>query len=139
MERRLKRRIIIFLIILLTGCAQLPEGSETQIPASPTIIAVVRPTVEASPTATIDVTRTIPNEATIVKIKNLLSNNGGCELPCIWGITPGVTTFDEAKANLYPIDATAYQISNTAIQIVSNDLTYPIENSFIHVGLQYHN
>jgi hypothetical protein len=27
----------------------------------------------------------------------MLANNGGCELPCWWGITPGVTPWEEAQ------------------------------------------
>lgn len=33
-------------------------------------------------------------------ILDLLQNNGGCKLPCWWGITPGKTSWEEAKSFL---------------------------------------
>jgi len=30
-------------------------------------------------------------------VRELLENNGGCKLPCWWGITPGKTTWTEAR------------------------------------------
>ena len=30
-------------------------------------------------------------------VRDLLDNNSGCQLPCWWGITPGKTTWDEAR------------------------------------------
>ncbi|MDH5507610.1 MAG: hypothetical protein OEZ02_10350, partial [Anaerolineae bacterium] len=36
-------------------------------------------------------------------ILDLLENNGGCRLPCFWGITPGETTWSEAYALLAPL------------------------------------
>ena len=32
----------------------------------------------------------------------MLSNNGGCQLPCLWGITPGKSTYQDAQAILLP-------------------------------------
>jgi len=37
------------------------------------------------------------------KLVELLSDNGGCELPCLWGITPRKTTYQEAKSILAPL------------------------------------
>jgi hypothetical protein len=33
-------------------------------------------------------------------LDDLLMNNAGCNLPCFWGITPGITTWEEAKSFL---------------------------------------
>jgi hypothetical protein len=30
------------------------------------------------------------------KVLDLLKNNAGCELPCYWGVTPGITSWQEA-------------------------------------------
>src|SRR5688572_13990138 len=30
-------------------------------------------------------------------VRDLLENNAGCKLPCWWGITPGKTTWSEAR------------------------------------------
>lgn len=36
-------------------------------------------------------------------IESLIKNNGGCRLPCLWGITPGQTDFTEAQEILFPL------------------------------------
>jgi hypothetical protein len=35
----------------------------------------------------------------------LLENNGGCHLPCLWGITPEKSTYPEARAILEPLSS----------------------------------
>jgi hypothetical protein len=45
-----------------------------------------------------------PEEAQKLTL-DLLKNNGGCRLPCWWGITPGQTTWQEAWAILSPLMA----------------------------------
>jgi len=40
---------------------------------------------------------TLTPEETRKLVQELLENNGGCELPCWWGITPGKTTWAEAR------------------------------------------
>jgi hypothetical protein len=68
---------------------QSSEFTGTFTPAIPTII----PTMTNPPTLE-------SNEA-IQKVLSLLSNNGNCTLPCIWGITPGINDYSYAKENLY--------------------------------------
>ncbi|MFL7792921.1 MAG: hypothetical protein AB8I69_12330 [Anaerolineae bacterium] len=36
-------------------------------------------------------------EAEDALLVDMLANNGGCELPCWWGITPGVTAWEDAQ------------------------------------------
>lgn len=35
-------------------------------------------------------------------LKEIMRDNGGCQLPCWWGIEPGQTTWSEAQALLFP-------------------------------------
>jgi hypothetical protein len=62
-------------------------------PQVPTLFSTFTsfPTFEPTETPTID-----PVERSI-KISPFLIDNGGCRLPCFWGITPGKTTWKEAK------------------------------------------
>jgi hypothetical protein len=46
---------------------------------------------------------TLPLEQAIEAVQELMQTNGGCELPCWWGIMPGTTTWVEAKAFLEPM------------------------------------
>lgn len=71
-----------------------------------TFVATDISTVSSTESATLEPTSTI----TIVKtpiilseterqdlILKLLDENGGCEMPCLWGITPGISTWNETK------------------------------------------
>jgi hypothetical protein len=80
--------------------------TETQI-LKPTPTETLRSTSTASPmpsptpTSTPATTRTpqptlLPQEAMRL-VSELLETNGGCRLPCWWGITPGETSWDEAR------------------------------------------
>lgn len=40
-----------------------------------------------------------------VRLVELLANNGGCQLPCFWGITPGETTAQQARNILAPLSS----------------------------------
>jgi hypothetical protein len=77
--------------ILSTG-SNTPTPSFTPLPtASPTLI----PSATAIPT--------LPLEEAQTKLLQLLSNNGGCRLPCLWNIVPGESTYQEAQAILSPL------------------------------------
>ncbi len=45
----------------------------------------------------------LPPDEAEKKIMKFYSNNGGCELPCWWGITPGMTTGEKALSILAPL------------------------------------
>lgn len=67
-----------------------PTSSTTPIPVSSA-------TIGAIPTLSVDDAR--------ARLHKLLSNNEGCRFPCLWGITPGVTTDHDAKAILAPLSS----------------------------------
>jgi hypothetical protein len=67
---------------------------------------------------------TLPPDDARKRMHDLLIDNGGCRLPCFWGITPGISIYDEALQNFI-------QLSNIANLIIIN------ENSFgITLGLE---
>lgn len=63
-----------------------PEPSKTQFQIIPT-----------------EDTRELSKANAKAKLSQLLKRNGNCQLPCFWGITPGMTTFEEAKSILVPL------------------------------------
>lgn len=111
----MKSRLIIFLlvfllILLLAGCAQPVSKTEIPLPvrtATPTetmtYILTLTPTV--IPTDTPTAIPTLTEEQARARLLELLANNGGCRLPCLWGITPGKTTYQEAQTILAPLSA----------------------------------
>jgi hypothetical protein len=58
----------------------------------------------------------------------LLTNNGGCALPCWWGIQPGITTWDEARAVWASIDHTTNS-SSQAGDAVNYDVLFPVNST----------
>lgn len=63
-----------------------PTPQETQIIQPEVTLA---PSEIRSPTMDVSQTNAVVNE--------LLLTNNGCELPCFWGIIPGITTWEEAS------------------------------------------
>lgn len=136
--------IIPFFIIIIASCAiveELRRPSEQQLPTN--TISIARTTLAQTrsmetPTATLDAIQILSIKDAMVRTKSILEVNGGCELPCIWGITPGVTTFDQAKRLLAPL-SNLYQFSLYEVPNGEIDLLYPIEDLQVHIGIRYIN
>jgi len=64
------------------------------------ITKFISPTMKVSSTLTPSpiMTSTLNWDERDAKIKAILITNGGCDLPCFWGISPGKTTWLEAMA-----------------------------------------
>lgn len=79
------KRIFIlgFVFIGLVGC-----GTQNNISATSTSVNLLTQT----PSLTLTSFPTFSNIDIKINALNLLKNNGNCKLPCIWGLTPGVTT-----------------------------------------------
>lgn len=60
---------------------------------------------------------TIPNENLSARIEELLQTNGGCMLPCWWGITPGQTSWDEASQFLTSLSAMTIQLDGNVVEV----------------------
>ena len=94
----------LIVVMLATGCAQPIRGTETALPGSTAIL-----TEPLTPTPTLNSTNmpnaipTLPEKQARSRLLELLANNGGCYLPCLWGITPGITTNLESRAILLPL------------------------------------
>jgi hypothetical protein len=89
-----------------TATRACPPGA-TQLPSAPWICAY--PTFTPSPTVpTPTPWPTLPREIAQEQVRSLLQHNGGCRLPCLWGIAPGTTSGKEAYALLAPISAQVY-------------------------------
>lgn len=63
--------------------------------SKPTRVLITTTSPNPTPTFTPVATLSIEQEGTL--LSSLLANNGGCELPCWWGITPGLTGVVEAR------------------------------------------
>jgi hypothetical protein len=75
-------------------------ATPTAVPntATPTAIPLTA-TPKPLPTAT------LTNEQIDANLTELMLTNGGCELPCWWGILPGETSIDSARESLKALGA----------------------------------
>jgi hypothetical protein len=73
----------------------------------PSTATFTAPTVTQIPTTTLGPTVTfvpdIPLENNEEIFLEFIKNSGSCELPCIWGVTPGETTLEYVNENLLPL------------------------------------
>jgi hypothetical protein len=93
----------------ITNRASIPSKEAPVSTASATIqstltsISIVTPTSLSTPTAV----PTLSIEDARTKFLDLLASNGDCRLPCLWGITPGKSTYLEARTILMPLSGVA--------------------------------
>jgi len=66
--------------------------------SSPTPTETPVSTITVAPTATF-ISTLEPGEK-LSQVESLLENNGECDLPCWWGITPGITQWEDARSFL---------------------------------------
>jgi hypothetical protein len=79
------------------GFALTPVRSPETTRSTPTIVfPSASPNLPASPSPM----PTLGAEEARLLISSLLENNGGCSLPCWWGIEPGITKWEYARAFL---------------------------------------
>jgi hypothetical protein len=93
----------LLILLWLTACVPniLVTGKPTEsvlLTSSPTqaILSTSTPSPTLSPTPW----PTLPIDQVVGNVVELLKTNAGCQLPCIWGITPGVTSWVEAEQQL---------------------------------------
>lgn len=106
---------IILLTLFLAGCATIPVQTPTATAPIATatatsLISTPKPPsteLPATPTQRLEVTWTLPvtlpPQDAASKVNELLQTNGGCRLPCWWGITPGQIRWEDARNILFPL------------------------------------
>ncbi len=111
--------VSLLFIAIVSGCAQPVQGTPTLFPVIPTASVTetiapktATPTLAPSATSTrIPATPTdvptLPVEDARQRLLDLLANNGNCQLPCLWGITPGESSYQDARSILLPLRGVA--------------------------------
>jgi hypothetical protein len=93
---------------IITERVQLTPGVMTDFPPSTTTtfsllstrIPYRPPTITPDSTLTWTPVPTLAAEEARRYVRELLENNGGCKLPCWWGMVPGKTDWNKAKQHL---------------------------------------
>lgn len=119
----ISRKVICVLIfvVLLMGCVQRDEsprtstqsGTPTQVQGSGSQTSSPLPSSTIIPTLSV-------TDASLL-IHDLLSNNGDCRLPCLWGITPGSSKYSEIRNRLI---STSSISSDSSFGSEIGDITY---------------
>jgi len=144
--------IFSIVVFVLTGCIPylsvlednnpIPTGT---IVSTSTFSPTITPTSTITPEPTMTYMPALPPAEAIEKAIDLLQTNGGCELPCFWGFTPGVTSREEVVSKLYEFDNIGGVLG---VDIPYGDLTVTIDvgpsltenpnGSFRHLSVVYY-
>lgn len=135
----------LLFVMLAIGCAQTTRNVETSQPTTiATLVRTIttRPTLALTPSIvpadTLTAIPILPEKEARVQLLALLADNGGCRLPCLLGITPGKTTYTEARAIL--LSFSGISISMKVSDDTSPDsvwLTYDEGDSRTFIQLSY--
>lgn len=105
----------LLLIAIVSGCVQSVQSTPTLSPVIPTAPATVTiatkmttpPLIFSATSTPVPATPTdvpaLPVDDARQRLLKLLANNGNCQLPCLWGITPGKSTSLDARFVLLPL------------------------------------
>jgi hypothetical protein len=161
-------RVILLILVIISGCAtpetqdqiqltattgSFPEATQTY-PVGATATQTLprkQPTLSHTPTKTL-LPPTLTSQPTLnvsqekKLLQGLLQNNGNCRLPCLWGITPGISGLDSLYRILSPfnnisipkdfyIDKSSREASGSATFILWRDkIRVPIIFSYYITG-----
>ena len=119
--------VLSLLLIISSGCASknIAESPEAVEKLTPFItieqvneVVITKESKTDIPTE-LKIPALSPEEA-MELVMDLYENNGGCELPCWWGITPGITSWHEAYKILAPL-GDIYTITDPISGITLNE------------------
>jgi hypothetical protein len=130
--------MVLRLIVSSCTSAITPTGVEkppTILPSEP-IIPTTLPLSLSSPAESTPLPILSPDEAREM-VKELLENNAGCKLPCWWGITPGKTTWLEARNFLESFAVYVGETGGVRVPLPSpySNATYMEHGYFIRNGI----
>jgi hypothetical protein len=107
------KRIQLLLFIFLIGCAPnevrpttaVAETSEPTLTPTSTITSTPLPSPTAVPFTSTPITPvpTLPPKEQEAYLLNLIETNNHCRLPCLFGIQPGISTWEEIRSVEEPL------------------------------------
>ncbi len=104
-----------------------PSPSSSPVPATATATRPLTSTPRPTATLTRTPPPTLPAETRVALVREMLRTNGGCDLPCWWGIVPGKTTVQEFLSN----PRTEYGRSSFYVPQLSVPRDYHLYFSFV--------
>lgn len=110
--------------LALSSTTTTPRGPTTAqpTPSSTSYIRMVTAAPNRTPEpllVTLSPARTLPPAAIATNVASLVKDNGGCELPCFWGIQPGITRWTDALDQLWAATTSVVTVANMRHEIYS--------------------
>lgn len=96
------KRLSWLLILMLVACGPAAVVTPTVTPSPSSTPMTPTATITPIPATPTDIP-ILPAEDARKRWLDLLATNGGCQLPCLWGIKPGKSSFQNAKTILMPL------------------------------------
>ncbi len=143
LSRERLKILVIYCILFLVGCSNptalpttitnttatlpthtSPMPSQVLPSSAPEETLSTPPTAISTPTWT--PIPTLSSEMSQITLVNLYSNNGGCQIPCWWGIAPGLTSWVQANEILVPMSVGPLYSSNGKNGITMYAFTYRV-------------
>jgi hypothetical protein len=142
--------IIFFFLLLLESCGRQPVVNSARATSTATIVPanVHMVSLSKTPAVIVDSTSTAVISPTLDEIGKegfilaQISNNGGCSLPCWWGITPGGSLWSDVSNNFLqlgfksaPIPGTSnYGIGGFALYSINtySEVVFGVESNVIN-------
>lgn len=124
-----KNVVYLFLVLcfqILVACSKNPKPEfvektpvveNTEVIMTPTSTPTLTPTPSPLPIPTLTF------QEKIDRVAELQKDNGGCDFPCWWGITPGITLWEDADRILFPI--------------ISKKIVFTVENGMNKYYLEF--
>ncbi len=104
-------RFFILFCISIAGCTNTSNTSPVISVPTRTSISItetpIPPTQTITPTSTPTIIPTLSVDDARKRLLELLATNGDCRLPCLWGISPGKSSYQEARNILMPLSSAA--------------------------------
>lgn len=122
MYSKLRMLISIYLMLVswILGCAissniTMQSATQPEVKSTSISSASLNTPTATAPTPSVEKAKAIA--------LNLLGNNGGCKLPCVWGLTPGLTTSSERQqilASYGGFSETDFSMSGSGVDLTKN-------------------
>lgn len=124
------------IVATMISTSPATKGIDPMTPTSTQIQKTVVPTeTRSAQTPFPTKIPTLSELQTSEMIVDLLQNNAGCELPCIWGFTPGKTSWEIALKDLRSIGSTIRTEKGTGGELFWTRFMIPENN--LNVGISF--
>lgn len=142
-NHKLTTSYIVFALLFINGCLSSggeitnPNSTSTDLPTEPVEnILTLADITPSSPETLVTPSPISSKEDSYQLVENLIKHNENCQLPCWWGITPGVSSSVELHEKLLPLSDIA-DIHLLFDESGSIDIQYPKKNWLINIVLSF--